>query len=104
MLNLLLGIVDGGMSAMPTGSNGYWFSKNATNTRLYMVSAINYFNKLDTPNGMKQLYNALGLINGVTVNAYYSFSTTMNATYWNKISADPFAYLQVFSNNVGYMY
>lgn len=78
---------------MPTGTNGYWFAKNASNTRLYFTNAINYFNSDDLPNGMKALYDALKLMNGITVNAYYSFSTTMNATYWNSITADPFLYV-----------
>ena len=53
---------------------------------------------------MKQLYEGTLMYNGITVNCYYSISTTMNATYWNDITANPLNYLNVFTSNVGYMY
>lgn len=102
--NLFLGIVDGGLSALPTGSAGYWCAKNSSNTRLYYTNAVSYFNQEDIANGMKAIYDGTLLFNGISVNCYYAFSTTMNTTYWNSVSSDPLVYLNVFTTNIGYIY
>ena len=102
--NLFLGYIDGGLSALPTGSNGYWCAKNSSSARLEYTSAVSYFNLEDIDNGMKAIYDGTLLLNGISVNCYYAFSTTMNTTYWSSISANPLVYVSVFTSNVGYIY
>jgi hypothetical protein len=52
VINFFLGFIDGGLSALPSGSAGYWCDKNASNARLDFTNVINYFNTNDIPDGM----------------------------------------------------
>lgn len=100
--NFILGLIDGALSALPTGSAGYWCSKNSTSSRLHFTSAVSAFNQEDIGTGLSEVYNGLLLLNGISVNCVYAFLTTMNETYW--ADYNEWTFLNVFTNNIGYMY
>lgn len=50
--NLLLGTIDGGLSALPAGTAGYFCAKNSSSSRIYITNSVGYYNQEDLDNGM----------------------------------------------------
>src|SRR4051812_13703012 len=96
----MLGLLDGGLNALPSGSVAYWCGKNTTNMRLDLAIAAKYFGAKDTDNGMKEINTILALANPICVNCFYGFYDVFQngATWtWNY-------FLTNILHNIGFMY
>lgn len=76
-----LGVVDGAMGALPSGTKALYCNKNSTLFRTYLNTTLNFFDKKDTKNGMLNFNRMITLTDEIANNCYYGIQDQITLNF-----------------------
>ena len=104
-INVVLGLLEGAMSAIPSNTQNYYCSKNVTLARGYLTTMITDFSLGENDDGMTYLNSLLTKTDDIYQNCYLAVSSTASVPtdMASLVSADSPILLNILYN-LGYQF